>query len=94
MLRPVPLATPRGCDLLVWLEELSKRLESQMYLASPIVPLHPETLGLCLFPQAVGMCMCPQAGGMCMCPQAGGMRTALPWHGGRARASSSPPAPF
>jgi hypothetical protein len=50
--RAVPPSTPRGADLLVWLEELGRRLSTGVYQAGPIVPLEPATLGINLFPQS------------------------------------------
>ena len=39
-------------DLLLWLEELGRRLEGGVYLASPLEPPDPRSVGICLFPQA------------------------------------------
>jgi len=52
LLRVVPASAPRGRDLLLWLEELGRRLEGGVYLASPLEPPDPRSVGICLFPQA------------------------------------------
>jgi len=51
MLRAVPTEAARGHDLLLWLEELARRLGDGVYQASPLIPLEPLTKGVCLFPQ-------------------------------------------
>ena len=56
VVRAVPLSTPRGSDMLAWLEELGARLEANTYLASPILPTESSTRGLCLFPQRTPKC--------------------------------------
>ena len=51
-IRPLPLQHARGSDLSAYLEEFCRRLEQPgYYLASEIVPLEPQSVGLCLFPQ-------------------------------------------
>jgi len=52
LLRVVPASAPRGRDLLLWLDELGRRLEGGVYLASPLEPPEPRSVGICLFPQA------------------------------------------
>jgi hypothetical protein len=52
MLPVCPLGhASRGRDVLLWMNELGCRLEGGMYLATPLLPPHESTRGLCLFPQ-------------------------------------------
>lgn len=52
LLRVVPTSAPRGHDLLLYLEELARRLHAAFYLPTPLEPLDPHSVGLNLFPQA------------------------------------------
>ena len=51
LLRAVPATTPRGDDLLAWLEELGRRCESGLYRAERICQEIPSSIGLSLFPR-------------------------------------------
>ena len=52
MLRPVPVGTPRGGDLVALLSEHASRVHAGHYRAEALVPLEAITVGLSLFPQS------------------------------------------
>jgi len=52
MLRAVPDWTAAGEDMLVWMEELARRLQGGVYVAEELLPGEHTTVGISLFPRS------------------------------------------